>query len=49
MFEKQRDVGGVWLANTYPGCAVDTPAYLYSFSFEQNTSQLNHILKLSTS
>ncbi len=29
-------VGGVWLANRYPGCACDIPAPLYSFSFAQN-------------
>ncbi len=25
--------GGVWWANHYPGAGVDTPSYLYSFSF----------------
>ncbi|MEO3937009.1 NAD(P)/FAD-dependent oxidoreductase [Dermatophilaceae bacterium Soc4.6] len=29
-------VGGVWLANRYPGCACDIPAPLYSFSFAPN-------------
>src|SRR5579871_2651552 len=28
--------GGVWHANTYPGVAVDTPSFSYSFSFEPN-------------
>ena len=33
MLEKNPDVGGTWLENRYPGCGVDTPSYLYSFSF----------------
>lgn len=34
--EKNRDVGGTWLENTYPGVRVDTPNHLYSYSFEPN-------------
>ena len=30
------NVGGVWEANTYPGCACDVPSDLYSFSFAPN-------------
>lgn len=30
------DVGGVWAANTYPGCASDVPAPLYCYSFAPN-------------
>lgn len=33
VLEKNRQVGGTWLENRYPGCGVDTPSYLYSFSF----------------
>ncbi len=33
MVEKNTTVGGTWLENTYPGCGVDTPSHLYSFSF----------------
>jgi 4-hydroxyacetophenone monooxygenase len=33
ILERNDDVGGVWLTNTYPGAGVDTPSYLYSFSF----------------
>ena len=33
IFDKQDEVGGVWLSNGYPGAAVDTPNHLYSFSF----------------
>jgi 4-hydroxyacetophenone monooxygenase len=33
IIEKNCDVGGTWLENTYPGCGVDTPNHAYSFSF----------------
>ncbi|TCK26772.1 flavin-containing monooxygenase [Pseudonocardia endophytica] len=33
ILERGNDVGGVWRTNTYPGAGVDTPSYLYSFSF----------------
>jgi 4-hydroxyacetophenone monooxygenase len=35
IFEKNADVGGTWLENVYPGCRVDVPNQLYSFSFAQ--------------
>ncbi len=35
VFEKNADVGGTWLENVYPGCRVDVPNQLYSFSFAQ--------------
>ena len=35
MFEKNGDVGGTWFENVYPGCRVDVPNQLYSFSFAQ--------------
>ncbi|MGH9136817.1 MAG: flavin-containing monooxygenase [Acidimicrobiales bacterium] len=35
--EKWHGVGGTWLANTYPGVAVDIPAFIYSFSYEQRS------------
>lgn len=31
--EKNRWLGGTWWENRYPGCGVDTPNHLYSFSF----------------
>jgi cation diffusion facilitator CzcD-associated flavoprotein CzcO len=34
--EKADRIGGVWRDNTYPGCACDIPAPLYSYSFAQN-------------
>jgi 4-hydroxyacetophenone monooxygenase len=33
--EKDDDVGGTWLENSYPGCRVDNPNHNYSFSFAQ--------------
>lgn len=33
VLEKNTSVGGTWLENSYPGAGVDTPSYLYSFSF----------------
>ncbi|KEF94988.1 hypothetical protein K883_05173 [Mycobacterium sp. TKK-01-0059] len=35
VLEQGADVGGTWRDNTYPGCACDIPAPLYSFSFLQ--------------
>jgi cation diffusion facilitator CzcD-associated flavoprotein CzcO len=36
VLEQADAVGGVWRENTYPGCACDIPAPLYSFSWAQN-------------
>ena len=36
LLEKDRDVGGTWLQNTYPGCACDVSTELYSYSFALN-------------
>jgi 4-hydroxyacetophenone monooxygenase len=33
--EKNADVGGTWLENTFRGCRVDVPSHLYSYSFAQ--------------
>jgi 4-hydroxyacetophenone monooxygenase len=38
VIEAERDVGGTWLLNTYPGAAVDTESRIYSYSFEPNSS-----------
>jgi 4-hydroxyacetophenone monooxygenase len=35
VLEKDPDVGGTWLENTYPGCRVDNPNHNYSYSFAQ--------------
>ena len=36
ILEKNPDVGGTWLENVYPGCRVDNPNHMYSYSFEPN-------------
>ncbi len=36
VLEKADRVGGTWRENTYPGCAVDIPSPIYSFSFNPN-------------
>ena len=36
ILEKNADVGGTWLENTYPGCRVDVASHYYSYSFERN-------------
>ncbi|KAF7188787.1 FAD-binding monooxygenase moxY [Pseudocercospora fuligena] len=33
VYEKNRDVGGTWLENRYPGCACDIPSVNYQFSW----------------
>ncbi len=35
LLDKAEGVGGTWFHNRYPGCAVDLPSFLYSFSFEK--------------
>ncbi|MFJ4657194.1 flavin-containing monooxygenase [Nocardia sp. NPDC088792] len=34
IIDKWPKVGGTWLANTYPGVAVDIPSPVYNFSFQ---------------
>ena len=34
VLEKNADAGGTWFENTYPGCRVDNPNHMYSYSFE---------------
>jgi cation diffusion facilitator CzcD-associated flavoprotein CzcO len=36
LLEKATAIGGVWRDNSYPGCACDVPAPLYSYSFAPN-------------
>ncbi|MEO6511152.1 MAG: NAD(P)/FAD-dependent oxidoreductase [Nocardioides sp.] len=41
VLERGEDVGGVWRANTYPGCTCDVPSHLYSFSWAPNPEWTN--------
>lgn len=36
VIEKSASVGGTWRDNIYPGCGVDIPSAVYSFSFAPN-------------
>jgi 4-hydroxyacetophenone monooxygenase len=42
VLEKNGDVGGTWLENTYPGCRVDVSNLLYSYSFAQRDDWPEH-------
>ena len=42
VLEKNDDVGGTWLENTYPGCRVDVSNHFYSYSFAQRTEWPEH-------
>ena len=42
VFEKNADVGGTWLQNTYPGCRVDVASHLYCYSFAQHDNWPQH-------
>lgn len=36
VLEKNDDIGGTWLENSYPGCRVDVANHFYCYSFEPN-------------
>jgi 4-hydroxyacetophenone monooxygenase len=42
ILEKNPTVGGTWLENQYPGCAVDTPNHFFSYSFNPNHKWTRH-------
>ncbi len=42
ILEKNDTVGGTWLENEYPGCAVDTPNHFFSYSFNPNPDWSRH-------
>jgi 4-hydroxyacetophenone monooxygenase len=45
LIEKNPDIGGTWLENTYPGVGVDTPSHLYSFTFAMNAEWSRYFAK----
>jgi 4-hydroxyacetophenone monooxygenase len=45
ILEKNRDIGGTWYENTYPGCGVDTANHFYSFSFAPKDDWSRHFSK----
>jgi 4-hydroxyacetophenone monooxygenase len=42
VLEKNADVGGTWFENIYPGCRVDVPSELYSYSFAPRAGWEHH-------
>ncbi len=42
VYEKNSDVGGTWLENTYPGCRVDVSSHLFCYSFAQRDDWPQH-------
>ncbi|HSL60066.1 MAG TPA: NAD(P)-binding domain-containing protein, partial [Acidimicrobiales bacterium] len=42
VLEKNADVGGTWLENSYPGCRVDVSNHFYSYSFAQRRDWPEH-------
>ena len=42
VFDKNADVGGTWLQNTYPGCRVDVASHVYCYSFAQRDDWPQH-------
>jgi cation diffusion facilitator CzcD-associated flavoprotein CzcO len=36
ILEKEKELGGTWLKNNYPGCECDVESIFYSFSFNLN-------------
>ncbi|KIV82362.1 hypothetical protein PV11_04481 [Exophiala sideris] len=36
IFEARSEVGGTWLANSYPGVRCDVPSHIYAFPFDPN-------------
>ena len=42
VFERNSEVGGTWLQNTYPGCRVDVASHLFCYSFAQRDDWPQH-------
>lgn len=40
--ERNAEPGGTWYVNQYPGCRVDTPSMLYSYSFDPDPEWPEH-------
>lgn len=35
LVDRNDEIGGTWFENRYPGCGVDTPSHIYSYSFDR--------------
>jgi 4-hydroxyacetophenone monooxygenase len=42
VLEKNPGLGGTWYENSYPGCRVDVPSHLYTYSHAQNRDWVEH-------
>lgn len=42
IYDKNADVGGTWLENTYPGCRTDVASHLYNYSFAPKSDWPDH-------
>ncbi|GAM39067.1 hypothetical protein TCE0_034f10308 [Talaromyces pinophilus] len=42
IYERNKDLGGTWLENRYPGCKCDIPAHNYAYSFAPNPEWPNY-------
>ena len=42
IIDKNDEVGGTWFENAYPGCRVDNPNHMYSYSFAPNHDWPHH-------
>ncbi|GAU65799.1 flavin-containing monooxygenase [Streptomyces sp. NBRC 110611] len=42
IYDKNPDVGGTWLENTYPGCRTDVASHLYNYSFAPKSDWPDH-------
>jgi 4-hydroxyacetophenone monooxygenase len=45
LVEKNPSVGGTWFENRYPGCGVDSPSHLYSYSFATSPDWTSYYAK----
>lgn len=45
VIEKNASIGGTWYENHYPGCGVDTPSHIYSYSFAKNDWSMHFALQ----
>jgi cation diffusion facilitator CzcD-associated flavoprotein CzcO len=41
VYEKNKEVGGTWHENRYPGCRCDVPSHNYQFSWRKNLEWSN--------
>ncbi|MFR9803790.1 flavin-containing monooxygenase [Pseudonocardia sp. RS010] len=45
ILDRNTDVGGTWLVNTYPGCGVDIASHYFSYSFARNPGWTRYYAK----